>query len=161
MSETRQIEPELLERLGLVVVRWALIEQYLSQLFMKLAECHEVYGQVITTNVSQNSISGWIRTLLDIQRIPEALENEISELLADIDEMRIERNSLVHGIWGTMGPADSVIVQTVRLDRAAIIHAIVVTSADLDDLIERVCGLYARFDSIFSKIEKVFVDRID
>lgn len=137
-SETRQLEPELMQRLGILVVRWAFLEVRISDLFTTLTEGHAGSMIVVTSNVSQSSITGWIRTLLDTRDVPPILANKIRDVLTDVDDLRAERNAFVHGLWATNGPPMSAIVQTVRLERKAIIHELVVTPADLDHLIDLV-----------------------
>jgi hypothetical protein len=127
-----------MERLGILVVRWAFVETRISDLFAALTEGNTVAMLVVTANVSQRSITGWIRTLLDTRDVPPILADKIRAALDDVDEVRAERNAFVHGVWSTTGPAMSAIVQTVRLERKAIIHEVVVTPSDLDHLIDLV-----------------------
>lgn len=137
MPETREIEPELLQRLGLLIVRFSLIENWVSDLFVKMVEGERGSMYVVTENVSQSTITGWIRTLLYSSNTHPDEVKEICDVLNDIDELRAERNALVHGMWITSGPNHSAIVQTVRLERKAPVQETVVTAADLDDLICR------------------------
>lgn len=151
-SATRQIEPELLQRLGLVVVRWSGLEKWVSELFSFMMKASPGLMYVVTESISQNTLTGWIRTLLDIMETPPAIEAELRDVLNDIDEIRSERNALVHGLWSTTGPADSVIVQTVRLERREMVRSEVVTAADLDDLIDRMLHAHVRMLAIAKAI---------
>jgi hypothetical protein len=133
---TRQIEPEILRRFGLFIVHFALIEKLLADLFVRLTEGEPGSMIVVTANVSQTSLSDWIRTLLDLRPSPQDWANEIRDTLTELDTLRGERNALVHGLWSTVGPAHSVIVQTVKLDRREVIKERVLTTADINDLIQ-------------------------
>ncbi len=149
---TRQIEPELLQRLGYLVVNWSLVEHHVSSLFVFLTEGEPGSMLVVTENVSQSVIVGWIRALLDLRQIiPTAWESEVREVLREVDELRIERNALVHGLWSTSGPENSVIVQTVKLGRRGIVQSTVQTVADLDDLINHVLDVAARLSDLLRR----------
>lgn len=146
--ELRQIEPELLQRLGLIVVRWSLIEGWVADLFVRMTGGDGGSMMVVTSNVSQSTLIGWIRTLLDSSQTHIYDADKIRNVLTEIDDIRIERNALVHGIWTTEGPANSAIVQTVRLERSTIIREEVVTTADLDDLAQRIVEVATHFREI-------------
>ena len=89
---------------------------------------------VVTTNVSQSSITGWIRTLLEVNPLEDhVLALRIFDVIDGIDDARPERNQLIHGLWVT-NAAESTIVNTLRLERTALIHERVVTSPDLHDV---------------------------
>jgi hypothetical protein len=145
---TREIEPELLQRLGLFMVRFAHLENCLSNLFVKMTGGEPGLMIVVTANVSQTSISDWIRTILEIAHSPHEWANEIRSILDDLDELRAERNTLVHGLWTTDSAAGSVVVQTVRLDRREIIKGRVLTAADLGILIEEALSIYKRLTRV-------------
>ena len=153
---TRQIEPKLLERLGLLVVRFALVEQTISDLFIHLTGGDPGAMVVVTSNSSQSSISNWTRTLLDIRSTPDEheLSNELREALTEADRLRGLRNDLVHGLWGTNCPPGSVCVQTVRLERNEIIKDLVVTASDLDDLIVDTEEVAAQLLSILKRAQE-------
>lgn len=147
-EKTREVDPEFLQLLGLIVIRWSLVENWVNDLFVSMTEGEPGYMYVVTANVSQNSIIGWIRTLIDIKRPPLDLVTEMQEVLTEIDEIRAERNALIHGLWGTEGAPGSVRVQTVRLERTAIVKDEVVTAADLHDLIDRILEVAVRLKAI-------------
>lgn len=151
-AEPRQIEPELLQRLGLIVVHWALVEHEISVLFTKMAEADIGPMSIVTSTVSQSTIIGWIRTLLDTSKTSPDNFNELREVLNEIDELRAERNALVHGLWLTHGPANSVIVQTVNPNRSEIIKGEVVTAADLSDLISRIVEVANHLHKIVTSV---------
>lgn len=152
MNQIREIEPEILQRLGALIVASALIETSLSNLFTRLSEGEFGLMHIVTANVSQSTLSGWIRTLLDVRPSEsEDFKNEIRDILIEADEIRAERNALVHGLWSTENcEPGSVIVQTVRLDRAEIVKGEVVTAADLDELIDRIKELWPKLKTVLN-----------
>jgi hypothetical protein len=152
---TREVEPAILQRLGLVVIRWSLIESQAAELLFLLVKIDPAYGYVITSNVSQKSVTEWIRTLIQMLPISEELETMIEEAMVEMNEMRGERNTYIHGLWGTEGPDNSAIVQTVKPERTAIVENIVVTAADLDDFIDRTLSLFRRFTTILPILENM------
>ncbi|KAF0165239.1 MAG: hypothetical protein FD157_1591 [Rhodocyclaceae bacterium] len=90
----------------------------------------------VTSTTSANTITGWIRAIIGAhKKTPHDLVNEINEALSEVDRLRAERNTLVHGLWVTIGPENSAIVQTTNLGRDEIIKELVVTAADLHELI--------------------------
>ena len=148
MNHSREIEPELLQQLGLVIVRWSLIEAWVNDLFVAMTEADAASMIVVTTNVSQSSITGWIRTLLDVRQTPPDLAEEIRDVLNEVDEIRNERNAFVHGLWFTTGPSNSAIVQSTRLERREMVQDVVVTEADLRDMVSRIVHLSGRLREI-------------
>jgi hypothetical protein len=96
-------------------------------------------GSSIVTNVVSNSTQiKCIRGLLSVSadREPEATA-KVAALLDRLDDMRIERNELVHGIWTAEKSSPGVaMIHTSNLDRAEVMRDRLVTVADLDALVE-------------------------
>jgi hypothetical protein len=147
-TPVRQVEPELLQRLGLLVIRWAVIENWMSELFIFMMKGTPGLMYVVTESISQSTITEWIRTLLGVVQTPADIERELLDILNDVKELRGERNALVHGIWSTDCPPHSAIVQTVKLDRREMVRDQVVTAADIDDLISRTLEIHVRMVAI-------------
>lgn len=149
----RTVEPDLLERLGRLVVKWSFVEQCVSDLFVHLTGGDRAAMIIVTSNVSQSTLTNWARALLDLRTSVNEIElaDELRETLLDVDEIRRRRNALVHGLWGTDGPSNSVCVQTVRLERKEIVKDEVVTAADLDDLICEASEVERRLLSILRR----------
>lgn len=147
-NQVREIDPEFLQLLGLIVIRWSLVENWVNDLFVAMTEGNKGAMIVVTSNVSQNAIIGWIRTLLRISQTPFELAQEITETLDTIDEIRLERNGLIHGLWTTEGGAGAITLHTVRLDRREIIKELVVTASDLRDLVDDILEVATRLKAI-------------
>lgn len=145
---SRDVEPELLQKLGMIVTRWSFVEQCCSDLFVILTGGLPGTMPIVYANVSNRSIVEWTRTLMDIRYESEdwEIDKMAREILQDVDEIRKERNALVHGLWGTdKSPPGTAMVQTVRLERKEIILDELVTSTDLDALINDILDVCTRF----------------
>src|SRR5690606_24226857 len=131
------------------VVAWSHLEHRVSDFFIALTESNPGSMIVVTANVSQNTITGWIRTLLDVYALPEDLTEEIRETLDEVDYLRAQRNALVHGHWTTSSEPGSAAVQTMRLERSFIANSLVVTPDDL-------CGLMREIQDVTIKLRDLF-----
>ena len=140
-----QIDPALLERLGCLVVWWAFVETLVADLFVATLTRGNATQPIdpgtlaiVTKNVSQATLTDWIRTMIDVRYTPANEAKKIRDLLNEVDELRAERNALVHGLWGNdRSPPGTAMVQTIRLERREMIHDLLITPTDLDVLIER------------------------
>lgn len=152
---TRKIEPELLQKLGLFIVRWPLVETCISDLFVLLTRGDPGAMIVVTGAMSQSTISDWIRALIETQQTPYEMAKEINEVLSEVDYLRSERNILVHGLWGATGPEYSALVQTSRLGRKEIIRDRVVTASDLDSLIDDSSEITRRLLALLRNVQPI------
>ena len=107
---------------------------------------------VVAANISTGTLSEWIRTILDATEDYSDQANEIRDLLTEISEVRVERNTLVHGLWGLTPNPPSAIVQVIRLDRGTVVSELVVTRADLDALIHHICDLATALREVLLKL---------
>lgn len=125
-------EADLMTGLGTIVTRWTYIDHLMGEFLSFLVEGKPALMYVITNNVSARTISEWIRTLLPL-RFEESALGELTELLTKIDDLRRERNALVHGLWSPHTPG-SAEVQTIRWERREVIKVEFVTIGDLKEL---------------------------
>ncbi|MBK7014775.1 MAG: hypothetical protein IPH39_04175 [Sulfuritalea sp.] len=132
------IDPELLQLLGTVVVKWSYVELFVSDLFVYLSRGAPHAMVVVTANASQSSLASWIRTLLDLLECPHDWEKEIREVLAEIDDMRPERNAFVHGNWIAGDGPGAATIHTIRLERKEVIKTELVTASDLKAFLDRI-----------------------
>jgi hypothetical protein len=124
----------LMTGLGTVIARWAYVDQLMGEFLSFLAQGNPALMYVITNNVSGSTIADWIRTLLVARYSGEEPPKEITDLLTSIDDIRRERNALVHGLWSPHAP-DVAEVQTIRWERREIVKIELVTKADLEHLV--------------------------
>lgn len=134
------IDPELLVRLGKVVTLWASVESWVAMLLGTLMGADLGASSIVTNIVSNSTQVKCIRGLLSVKahKEPEATAKVIA-LLDRVDDMRAERNELVHGLWTATASSPGVaMVNTANLDRAELIRDRLVTVADLDALVEHI-----------------------
>lgn len=140
-QKDEKIDPLLLERLGRICVRWAVVEE-LSNSFLAFAvSADRAFLRVVTQNVSNSSVVDWLRVLSENRFTDERSRNELAELFRRIDETRRDRNDLVHGIWHAGSEPNIALVHTLRMDRTVPIQDKLVTLTDLDDLIDEIEAL--------------------
>jgi len=112
-----------------------------GELFERMLQASQGTLHVLIPSVSNASVTNWIRILAADRFANDAFRDHVLEILKRTDDLRAERNSLVHGIW-TPGPvAGSALVQTVRFDRTDVIQDSLVTVADLNDLLSHLADV--------------------
>lgn len=145
MARPRTIHAELLTVFARVIVICSYIDAAMSELLAYLLHADHARMYVVTQNVSAATLADWIRVLLTVPSVRIEAREELAALLADADEVRGERNALVHGLWSP-GPEDlTAMVQTVRWDRSEVTKQELVTLADLNDLLHRAEGILREF----------------
>jgi hypothetical protein len=130
------IDPEISETLGQVVIHWASVEYLISMLLATFLNADQGGIQVVTTSVSVSTQTKWIQSLMAAHN-NEAVHNErVSALLTRVDDLRAERNEFVHGNWDSTGcEPRTALVTTIGLNRTEIIKDRLVTKQDLSDLV--------------------------
>ena len=154
-SAAPQIEPEILRNLGEMVVISSYLERLVGDLFSAMLTTMNAGGPpdpgsllVVTQGVSPSTLTDWIRSLLKARPTSELIEAEVRGLLKDADEVRKERNALVHGLWGTgKSPPATVMVQTVRIGNDVPIRDQLVSASDLHTLIDEMLYVAERFQT--------------
>ncbi|UPJ52490.1 hypothetical protein IVB30_14740 [Bradyrhizobium sp. 200] len=135
--EENSVDPELLQRLGKIVILWASVESWIAFLLGTLMNADLGASGYLTNNVSSALQIKCIRALLSVHAHKEPATKGVIDLLDRADELRSERNELVHGLWHTMGCAPkTALVNTTNLDRAEIIRDRLITVSDLDQLVD-------------------------
>ena len=151
--DTAPIDPDLLTRLGRVVTLWASAESWISMLLGTLMGAALGASQQVTASMSCATQIKAIRALLSVHAHKEEATRDVVALLDRADDLRSERNELVHGIWNASGrESGTVMVNTVNLDRAEIIRDRLVTIADLDDLAREIETWIEDYASLGAKI---------
>lgn len=130
------VEPELCMRLGQIVTKWTVVEKLISLLLGTCLIADQGAMSVVTNSIAVSTQTKWIRALMASHEHEATQNKRVSDLLTHADDLRQERNELIHGMWESDGcdPLTS-IVETVNLDRNEIIRSRLVTSHDLDDLL--------------------------
>lgn len=140
-----------MEALGRVVVVSADIEKYLAHIFMALIDGNRGALQVVIQNVSQKTLEAWIRTLLETKK-EEPLDKELLAILDEIQELRIERNSYIHGMWKFDSETGAGSVWSLKLERSDIIKETVVTLADLNEYINQAIDVSVKLMKFIEKV---------
>jgi hypothetical protein len=122
----------LMLRLGGIVILWSHLENWLGELLSYLLGANPALMHVVIDNVSSSTVTDWIRTLLQAPNVPIPASAELNALLTEIDNLRAERNALVHGKW--MFEDEVALVQTIKWSRAEVVNQTVVTKLDLEQL---------------------------
>jgi hypothetical protein len=133
------IDPELRERLGQIVIRWASADAWISALLATIAHADPGAMTLITNNVSASTQSRWIRGLLAFRKNEAVAGARVKKLLARADELRGRRNELIHGLWDSTGcEPKTAQVQTINLERSEPLRMRLVTVKELDQLVVQI-----------------------
>jgi len=138
LAPAEPLDFELASRLGRIEVRWASLEYWISLLLSTLLKADHGGMIVVTNSVAVSVQSKWIRILLAGHAHEGEQNKRVVQLLDRADDLRAERNELVHGIWEPGHEAHTAQVQTANLDRAEIIRTRLVTIRDLDELLDEI-----------------------
>ncbi len=129
------VDPELCRVVGQIVIQWTTAEYLVTLLLGTILQADQAALGHVAGSIAGSTQAKWIRALLK-SRDHEASHNvRVNELLGRFDELRQERNELVHGFWDTTGcDQGTALIQTVNLDRSEIIRSRLITPQDLNDL---------------------------
>lgn len=95
----------------------------------------------ITPTVSAATLSLWARQIvLNANTLDEGDRGIILPILDELDDLRPQRNALIHGSWKACGNGAALVTST-RIDRPEAIKHELVTLGDLDHLITRIAEL--------------------
>jgi hypothetical protein len=147
------VDPELLTRLGKVVILGAQVESWLAMLLGTLLGANLGASGIVTNTLSISAQIKCIRALLSVHAHKEADTPDVSALLDRADEIRLERNELMHGLWNPQGcEPKTALVNTTSLYRAEIIRDRLVTVPDLDELIDEMESWIKDYATLGAKI---------
>lgn len=131
------IEPDLSARLGLIVIRWSGIEGWLAHLLAALVGADPGALSAVTNTAGSASLIQWCLTLITVHEHKQTELTELAALLRRANDLRMDRNALVHGLWDPDGcEAGTCVVNTYNWKRSEIIRGELVTAAELDDLLD-------------------------
>jgi hypothetical protein len=77
----KEPDPEIYQRVGKVAAEWAWVEMLLGEMLAHF--CHADHGSmyVITQNVAIATVTGWLRTLVDMNQFIARLEDVSSSVV--------------------------------------------------------------------------------
>lgn len=129
------VDPDLCLRLGQIVTKWTNVEKFISWALGTFMLADLAAVSVVSNSVSISTQMKWIRALLSSHEHEQAENKQFCELLQRAEDLRQDRNELVHGSWNAEGcEPGTCLVGIVNLDRREIIRNRLVTTHDLDDL---------------------------
>ncbi len=129
------VDPELCVRIGQIVTKWTDVETLISWAVGTFMLADLAAMSVVSNSVSVSSQMKWIRALLSPHEHERDENERVYDLLTRAEELRQERNELVHGTWNSERcDPGTCLVMTTNLDRSEMIRERLVTTHDLDDL---------------------------
>ncbi|UPJ25884.1 hypothetical protein [Bradyrhizobium sp. CW1] len=130
------IEADLTSRLGQIAINTAVIEEWLGHILATLIDADPGGLHVVTNDLSIGTIIQSIKTVISIFEPTRPDLSELRELIEDADEIRIERNEFVHGLWDQTNCAPgSALVQLTNWKKAEVTRERLVTTAELQELL--------------------------
>jgi hypothetical protein len=129
------VEPELRARLGQIVIKWTDAESLISWTTATFLMADLAAMSVVSGSTSISAQMKWIRALLSSHYHEDEYNNQVISMLDRAEELRQERNELVHGTWNSdKCETGTCLVEITNLARSEIIRSRLVTLHDLDDL---------------------------
>lgn len=138
----------LMETFGRFVTQWSILDRLIGYAFVSVAKADSVYSLVFTQSIMASTIQGWLRTTANLHYAQHPDLAAFNEVLVEIDELRADRNALVHGLWKRGVEPNTAIVQTIRLERSEIVKSELLTVADVEQLVSDTINLIARFNDL-------------
>jgi hypothetical protein len=134
----KRVSPEILEKIGTVVSEWSWVEGLLGEMLAHFCSSDPGAMYVITQNVGNSTVTGWLRTLVQIKIKNPDSAKVIGDLLTEIDNTRAERNAVAHGNW--WGGDDPKVghVHSLNWERSEVAKEVVWHIDDFDDLIGQI-----------------------
>jgi hypothetical protein len=138
--EDDPVDPELLLRLGKIVILGSQFESWLSLLLATLIKADLGGSNIVTNTLSVSAKIKCIRGLLSVRANEEAAATaKVTQLLDRADLIRTDRNELIHGEWNATGcEPKTALINTISLERAEIIRDRLITIPDLEELIAEI-----------------------
>jgi hypothetical protein len=92
------------DRIGRVAVAWSHLEATLDDLIWDFLDLCDQDGRIITTGLDARPKFEIINKLAERYFSGDQLET-LRATLQTIEDLRLDRNFIVHGIWGSIAPA--------------------------------------------------------
>jgi hypothetical protein len=138
---------------GRIVARWTVVEKFISLLLGTILFADQAALSVVANSIAVSTQSKWIRVLLNSIGHEGEQNEPVLALLTRADDLRQERNELVHGMWDSSGcEPGTCLVETVNLDRPEVIRTRLVTTHDLDDLFDDINGWISDYVALGRKL---------
>ncbi len=145
---TKTPDPEILMKIGTVASEWAWIEMLLAEMLAQFCDANHGAMYVITQNVSNATVTDWLRILTELRVEDGDTADIILDLLKQINDTRADRNVVVHGTWRGHNDPGFAWVQTVKWDRREVARDALWSVEDLNDLIDRITAIQLMLGNI-------------
>jgi hypothetical protein len=91
------------KRIGRLVAAWSRLEQEMENLIWHFLELRIEYGRIVTTRIDASTRIQMLRMLGRLEYDNDVLDN-FNHILDEIDNVREDRNFIIHGVWGSIFP---------------------------------------------------------
>jgi hypothetical protein len=98
-----EVGPVQQKLIGRVIIEWSKLEAVLMDVLWQLTGLTFEDGRLLTERMDPARLIILLRTLAS-RKMKEPLLQEFINALATADELRDDRNFIVHGSWGTLDP---------------------------------------------------------
>ena len=149
------ISDDLTAGVGRIVIHFAYVESWIDKLAGQLIGANPPLFQFVAQDVSSASKLGWIRQLLKQMFVGQNGHQHMLAMLDRVDDIRKQRNSLMHGLWREGSTNNVALVQTVRTDRAIPIQHELITVADLADLLKDILAATCELEAFCSTLAEL------
>lgn len=140
--------------IGEVASMWNLTEMYAQNLIWHFLGIDCKKGRVLTNDLASVKKLELFKNLT-VRWVPEkAWQNEILAIHKEANELRAERNKIVHGAWGheAATPKKLELLQVKKIEQKIMPKAEVRTAKELSDIAKRIAELNSRFRKLTIEI---------
>jgi hypothetical protein len=129
-------------RVGKVASAWSWIEGVMCEMLAFLCQAEPGAMYVLSKNVSNATVSDWLKVLVQMKAQDADTRKVILDLLGEIDDARNERNVVVYGLWRAHPNPTHAWVLTIRWERSEVARHELWSTGDLDDLLAQLRRLH-------------------
>ena len=109
------ISDEQTHRIGQVIVLWSKLEAAMEDTIWMFLNLDDEYGKVVTKRVSTDAKVQLLRAIGSRHISDQALLEKFNETMKYVDELKVDRNFIAHGVWGTLMPDDIPVALSLKL----------------------------------------------
>jgi hypothetical protein len=99
------IPPGQFELIGQVAAAWSHLEAALDDLIWHFLDLPDDDGRIITGGLDATRKLELARRLAE-RYLPAAALESFAAMLTALDDLRLDRNFVIHGVWGSIAPAN-------------------------------------------------------
>ena len=139
-------------QIGTVALEWSWLESLANEFLVKICSADPGAMYVITQNTSNSTVMKWLCTLVEVKLSPPESRDVVLDLLKEIDLVREERNSVVHGLWRAGDHEGFAHANSLKWSRGEVIRDEMWSIADFDELIDHIRLLQGRMANVMIKM---------